>query len=47
MAKKNIINFTKGNLDGLPVPVGSSRPYYHDSIVGGLSVRITSKGVKS
>ena len=47
MAKKNIINFTKGNLDSLPIPVGSSRPYYHDSIVGGLSVRITSKGVKS
>ncbi len=47
MAKKNIINFTKGNLDGLPIPVGNSRPYYHDSIVGGLSVRITSKGVKS
>ena len=47
MAKKNIINFTKGNLDGLPIPVGSSRPYYHDSIVGGLSVRVTGKGVKS
>ncbi|MEO1945357.1 MAG: integrase arm-type DNA-binding domain-containing protein [Candidatus Thioglobus sp.] len=47
MAKKNIINFTKGNLDGLPIPVGSSRPYYHDSTVGGLCVRITSKGVRS
>jgi len=47
MAKKNIINFTKGNLDSLPVPVGGSRPYYHDSVVGGLSVRITSKGIKS
>ena len=47
MAKKNVINFTKGNLDGLPVPVGTSRPYYHDSVAGGLSVRITSKGVKS
>jgi len=47
MAKKNIINFTKGNLDDLPVPIGASRPYYHDSIVGGLSVRVTSKGIKS
>ncbi|MBC8553748.1 MAG: integrase family protein [Candidatus Brocadiales bacterium] len=47
MAKKNIINFTKGKLDDLPIPTGNSRPYYHDSIVGGLSVRITSKGVKS
>jgi len=47
MAKKNIINFTKGNIDSLPVPIGNSRPYYHDSIVGGLSIRITSKGIKS
>ena len=47
MAKKEVINFTKGKLDDLPIPTGNSRPYYHDSIVGGLSVRITSKGVKS
>jgi len=47
MAKKNIINFTKGKLNDLPIPTGNSRPYYHDAIVGGLSVRITSKGVKS
>ena len=43
----NIINFTKKNIDELPIPKGSSRPYYHDSVVGGLSVRITSNGVKS
>jgi len=43
----NIINFTKKNLDELPLPEGSSRPYYHDSVVGGLSIRVTNKGSKS
>ena len=38
----NIINFTKKNLDELPLPEGSSRPYYHDSVVGGLSIRVTN-----
>jgi len=47
MAKKNIINFTKKNLDNLPIPDIGSRPYYHDAVVAGLCVRVTSNGIKS
>lgn len=47
MPKKNVINFTKSNLDNLPIPEKGSRPYYHDSIVAGLGIRITDKGTKS
>ena len=47
MAKKNIINFTITNLDNLPLPVKGSRPYYHDTQVNGLCLRINYTGVIS
>lgn len=47
MKEKKIINFTKTVLDNLPIPMGKSRPYYHDSETPGLGLRVTSNGVKS
>ncbi len=47
MAKKNIINFTITNLYNLPLPVKGSRPYYHDTQVNGLCLRINYTGVIS
>ena len=47
MARKNTINFTKKNLDNLPIPKGDKRPSYYDEQVNGLLVRVTNKGTKS
>jgi integrase len=47
MKEKKIINFTKTVLDNLPIPMGKSRPYYHDSEAPGLGLRVTSNGIKS
>jgi len=47
MARKNTINFTKKNLDNLPIPKGDERPSYYDEQVNGLLVRVTNKGTKS
>lgn len=47
MKEKKIINFTKTVLDNLPIPMGKSRPYYHDSETPGLGLRVTSNGIKS
>ena len=47
MKEKNTINFTKTTIDNLPIPLGGSRPYYHDSVTPGLSLRVTSNAVKS
>ena len=43
----NTITFTKKRLDSLPIPEGRKRPYYHDTEVNGLMLRITNNGVKS
>ena len=47
MARKNEINFNKKTLDNLELPTGTFRPYYHDTQVNGLALRVTRKGVKS
>ena len=47
MKDKNTINFTKTTINNLPIPIGGSRPYYHDSATPGLSLRVTSNAVKS
>jgi integrase len=47
MARKNTINFTKKNLDNLPIPKGDERPSYYDEQVNGLLVRVTNKGTRS
>ena len=47
MARKNEINFNKKTLDNLELPRGTFRPYYHDTQVNGLALRVTRKGVKS
>ncbi len=49
MAKeaKNQINFTKANLESLPVPPPRRRFYFYDSKGNGLHVLVTSNGQKS
>ena len=47
MPSNNRFNFTKKKLDSLPIPDKGNRPYYHDTEVNGLSLRVTDKGVKS
>jgi integrase len=47
MPRKNEITFTKKTLDNLELPTDTSRPVYHDSVVNGLDLRITRKGVIS
>ena len=44
---KNIIHFTKTILNDLPVPSKGGRPIYYDSIITGLGIRITDKGIKT
>jgi integrase len=45
MAKKeNTIRFSKKVLERLPIPQGNDRPVYHDDLVQGLQLRITSQG---
>lgn len=43
----NKINFTKKNLDALPLPDAGKRQTYHDIKTPGLQVRITSTGNKA
>lgn len=38
------INFTKRNIEALPLPVEGKRAYYWDTQVLGLSLAVTSKG---
>ena len=42
-----IINLTKKTLDELPLPPDGKRVFYRDSVIPGLGVRVTSKGVKT
>lgn len=45
MAKKeNTIRFAKKTLERLPIPQGKDRPVYHDDLLQGLQLRITSQG---
>ena len=41
------INFTKSNLDSLPLPDAGSRLYFYDSRGNGLHVAVTSQGQKT
>ena len=41
------INFTKANLDGLPMPDKGKRALYYDSKMPHLAVRISDTGNKS
>lgn len=43
----NRINFTKGNLDALPIPAKGERATYHDTKTPGLQLRVTSAGAKT
>ncbi|MGZ8927664.1 MAG: tyrosine-type recombinase/integrase [Methylobacter sp.] len=47
MAKNNKINFTKAELDNLPLPAAGQRTTYHDVKTSGLQLRVTSNGVKT
>lgn len=44
---QNKINFTKANIDALPIPEPGKRDTYHDTKTTGLQLRITSTGVKT
>lgn len=44
---KNSLNFTKANLDALPIPAVGQRSVFHDAKAKGLQVRVTSTGVKT
>lgn len=44
---KHIINFTKANIDSLPIPPENTRVTYYDSKTNGLQLRISSNGVKT
>jgi integrase len=41
------INFTKSNIDSLPIPETGKRDTYHDTKNSGLQLRITSTGTKT
>lgn len=43
----NAVNFTKANLDALPLPEAGQRAVFHDAKAKGLQVRVTSSGVKT
>ncbi len=45
MAKK--FNFTKADIDALPLPQKGKRDTYHDTKVNGLHLRISSTGIKT
>ncbi|HNP51888.1 MAG TPA: tyrosine-type recombinase/integrase [Nitrosomonas nitrosa] len=45
MAKK--FNFTKAEIDALPLPQKGKRDTYHDTKVSGLHLRISSTGIKT
>ena len=38
------INFTKGNIDALPIPEQGKRATYHDAKTPGLQLRVTPAG---
>ena len=42
--KEDTIRFTKKALERLRIPQGKERPVYHDDLVQGLQLRITSQG---
>ena len=41
------INFTKANLDALPLPTPGQRSVFHDAKAKGLQLRVTSSGIKT
>ncbi|MCX7112242.1 MAG: integrase arm-type DNA-binding domain-containing protein [Proteobacteria bacterium] len=43
----NKINFTKGNIEDLPLPAKGQREAYHDTKTPGLQLRVSSTGVKT
>ena len=43
----NQINFTKGNLESLPLPAARERFYFYDTKGNGLHIVVTSQGQKS
>jgi integrase len=43
----NRFNFTKAEIDALPVPLAGKRGTYHDTKVRGLQLRVTPNGVKT
>lgn len=43
----NKLNFTKSALEGLPLPESGKRAEYQDTKTTGLSIRVTSTGVKT
>ncbi len=43
----NKINFTKANINVLPIPEPGKRDAYHDAKTSGLQLRVTSTGVKT
>ena len=45
MTKK--FNFTKAEIDALPLPQKGKRDTYHDTKVSGLHLRISSTGIKT
>ena len=43
----NKINFTKGNIEDLPLPAKGQRETYHDTKTPGLQLRVSGTGVKT
>ncbi|MGY6216652.1 tyrosine-type recombinase/integrase [Methylolobus aquaticus] len=43
----NDLNFTKSNIDALPLPAAGQRASYQDTKVQGLELRVTSTGTKT
>lgn len=44
---KNKFNFTKKDIEALPIPEPGKRDTYHDTKITGLQLRITSTGIKT
>jgi len=47
MGIENSVNFTKENLDKLPLPSAGKRSTYYDAKTQGLQIRVSSSGVKT
>lgn len=47
MSDETRINFTKKEIEALPLPTPGQRATYHDTKTPGLQIRVTSAGVKS
>ena len=43
----NKINFTKGNIEDLPLPAKGQRETYHDTKTPSLQLRVSGTGVKT